>query len=159
MSFSILKTQILGTEATTKISSNLSEQIIYFVYLILRSVYTDYEDKAIAYGVVTEKNKDKWTQSRQSEYRELLLFFGPQPDPKQGPSLWGRNLSIAQAHSLGPHQDTAQPKLGSGSLSDAGMTLDHLTDRPFPWPLGFWRAHPSPSHRKGSALFPKPQMR
>lgn len=59
MSFSILKTQILGTEATTKISSNLSEQIIYFVYLILRSVYTDYEDKAIAYGVVTEKNKDK----------------------------------------------------------------------------------------------------
>lgn len=59
MSFSILKTQILETEATTKISSNLSEQIIYFVYLILRSVYTDYEDKAIAYGVVTEKNKDK----------------------------------------------------------------------------------------------------
>lgn len=47
MSFSILKTQILGTEATIKISRNLSEQILYFAYLILRSVNTDYEGNSL----------------------------------------------------------------------------------------------------------------
>lgn len=65
--------------------------------------------KATANGVVTEKKKDKLTSSRQSESRELLLVFGPQPDPKQGPSLWGRNLSIAKPiPSAPPRYSTAQ---------------------------------------------------
>lgn len=60
-------------------------------------------------GTVMEKN----TQSHQTEYRAPVAFWSPAP-LKQGPSLWGRKLSRAQAHSLCPHQDRAEPKHGTG---------------------------------------------
>lgn len=92
--------------------------------------------------------KNKWTQSRtqHSEYRERLHFWSP--TPPQGPSLWGRNLSIVQAHYLGPHKLLPSPSLAPESLSDASTTLDHSTGQALFRPPRFWPAQP-PSHSRG----------
>lgn len=58
--------------------------------------------------------RNKWTQSCQSEHRELLHFWSP--TPPQGPSLWGKNLSTVQAHYLGPHKLLPSPSLAPKSF-------------------------------------------